>query len=630
MAKVQQFYQLPHRDPRAGYISAAPCRGCSSGGSGSSSSGRDVEGAIARARKRSRALPPSEALDPDLTGEAGSCLHLRGACGSPGDSRLLAALSSDTERCGEALGLHRSGKHMVVYAEALRDSVPLAALVARTMAMFDLTLVDCWVNLYRDGSDCKSWHHDNYQDRQPRPTVTIGVSLGQARDLAFQHVSSGREYRVRQESGDIFAFDEPFNRVFKHSVPQMPASSVPCGKRIAVILWANESERVPRMLRMRNPETHESISWESWPQAQRLGGFSRSERRAARLAPGAAAGPGSCLPAGCVNLLSQLEADGALGASDDAAETASSSVSGAELHVEPLAQEPHEPAPDEQPRLQTGVEASPPACVAAGAPPEHGGMADLPEAELAELLATFARLASGPSPPRGGEPRPWPCTPPEAESLDEERGMASHCMQTWGSPGFASYYQTSAAGHTQSDGTGLVTGFVRADALRPASATDASTDGEDLAKVRSALTLQGAQQVLAILRGYKLIENRSWEIAEGWYALHSGAKEIEEERAERVRQVWPDAPAESSLPHCAIMGLFYVHSRCAPGDCRPGYVWARGPICHIISKAVELPRPVPCPGRRGLWELGSAQLEAVRAQLKEVTVSYFDISQAVR
>lgn len=32
----------------------------------------------------------------------------------------------------------------------------------------------------------------------------------------------------------------------------------------------------------------------------------------------------------------------------------------------------------------------------------------------------------------------------------------------------------------------------------------------------------GAQQVFAILRGIKLIENRKWAIPKGWYALHAG------------------------------------------------------------------------------------------------------------
>eukprot|EP00972_Heterocapsa_arctica_P032316 4764087-Heterocapsa_arctica.AAC.1 len=87
-------------------------------------------------------------------------------------------------------------------------SEAFTVLAAKVLAIFDLSLVDCWANLYRHGDDMKSWHHDNYQDRTPRPTVTIGVSLGQARELAFRDELNQKEYRVLQENGDIFAFDE--------------------------------------------------------------------------------------------------------------------------------------------------------------------------------------------------------------------------------------------------------------------------------------------------------------------------------------------------------------------------------------------------------------------------------------
>merc|ERR1712136_215187 len=107
--------------------------------------------------------------------------------------------------------------------------------------------------------------------------------------------------------------------------------------------------------------------------------------------------------------------------------------------------------------------------------------------------------------------------------------------------------------------------------------------GAEGCEATKALTLQGAQQVLAILRGVKLVENRAWKIPCGWYAIHAGSQFINAERAERVRQVWPDAPQEESLPHSAILGLFHIVESRAPTECRSEYVWARGPICHLIS-----------------------------------------------
>merc|ERR1719379_607224 len=128
-------------------------------------------------------------------------MHLKSAVSSENDFRLLDALADDVEKAGyhkagDALGLHRSKKHLQIWGDALAGSAVFAALVTHILGIFDLTLVDCWANLYRHGEDMKSWHHDNYQDRTPRPTVTIGVSLGQARELAFQHAVTRQEYRV--------------------------------------------------------------------------------------------------------------------------------------------------------------------------------------------------------------------------------------------------------------------------------------------------------------------------------------------------------------------------------------------------------------------------------------------------
>lgn len=155
-------------------------------------------------------------------------------------------------------------------------------------------------------------------------------------------------------------------------------------------------------------------------------------------------------------------------------------------------------------------------------------------------------------------------------------------------------------------------------------------DDPDLMAVDRALTLQGGQQVLAVLRGYKLIENRNWRIPVGWYAIHSGSQMITEERADRLRSVWPDAPCEEHLPHGAIMGLFYVCNHRTPEQCAPGYVWARGPICHIVSKAVEFAMPIKASGQKGLWQLDPWQISKIKEQLEgDVPIKNFDVSKAI-
>eukprot|EP00435_Cladocopium_sp_Y103_P058496 s347_g20.t1 len=171
--------------------------------------------------------------------------------------------------------------------------------------------------------------------------------------------------------------------------------------------------------------------------------------------------------------------------------------------------------------------------------------------------------------------------------------------------------------------------------MRPPKRLEDDELEEAVDSAQKALTLQGAQQVFAILRGIKLIENRTWAIPKGWYALHAGAQMINDERAKRTLEAWPEAPPEEELPHRAIAGLIYIDQIRKPQECKRGYIWARGPICNVISRAVELPRPVRCPGDRGLWELGTLK-DRIRSELsragragKNVSVRHFDLTPAL-
>ena len=166
---------------------------------------------------------------------------------------------------------------------------------------------------------------------------------------------------------------------------------------------------------------------------------------------------------------------------------------------------------------------------------------------------------------------------------------------------------------------------------RPSQRLEDEELEEAVESANKALTLQGAQQVFAILRGIKLIENRRWAIPKGWYALHAGAQMINEERAKRTIEAWPEAPPEEELPHRAIAGLIYIDQNRKPTQCQKGYIWARGPVCNVISRAVELPRPVRCRGDRGLWELGTLK-DRIRAELAragKVSVRHFDLTPAL-
>eukprot|EP00931_Biecheleriopsis_adriatica_P109585 TRINITY_DN83848_c0_g1_i1.p1 TRINITY_DN83848_c0_g1~~TRINITY_DN83848_c0_g1_i1.p1 ORF type:complete len:348 (-),score=62.47 TRINITY_DN83848_c0_g1_i1:20-1024(-) len=203
---------------------------------------------------------------PEALQRTGYCVHVPALGSAASNTNLALSLLEDIQQAQGALRLHRSKRHLQIWGDRLMFSKTFTAVVARLVTLFDLTMVDCWVNVYRSGAEAKSPHHDNYQDRVPNPTVTLGLSLGSARDLLFQDVDTGEKYRVRQSNGDVFAFDSQFNMHFSHAIPAAEPNS-DTGLRLSVILWCMEgsSMAVPCMTRRgRGFRIPEVVQWADW------------------------------------------------------------------------------------------------------------------------------------------------------------------------------------------------------------------------------------------------------------------------------------------------------------------------------------------------------------------------------
>lgn len=163
------------------------------------------------------------------------------------------------------------------------------------------------------------------------------------------------------------------------------------------------------------------------------------------------------------------------------------------------------------------------------------------------------------------------------------------------------------------------------------STTGLGPGAAEAALVSHALTVQGPQQGLAMVTGRKQIENRGWRIPCGWYALHVGSQPLAAIGAEwcaRMRQAWPEAPAERSLPSSKIVGLIHILEQRTPAECPPKdhtqSIWAVGPICHIIDKAIQLKSPIQHRGDKGLWEIEAAARQRLLRQLPELPEQRYD------
>ncbi|OQR82104.1 hypothetical protein THRCLA_11126 [Thraustotheca clavata] len=95
-------------------------------------------------------------------------------------------------------------------------------------------------NWYRDSSDWKPFHHDSaaYNPGRARnQNITVGISFGQERELAFLHAQNGSKVYFPQTNGMLFAFGRDVNINWKHGVNAMPPNEFNGKGRISIILW---------------------------------------------------------------------------------------------------------------------------------------------------------------------------------------------------------------------------------------------------------------------------------------------------------------------------------------------------------------------------------------------------------
>lgn len=96
-------------------------------------------------------------------------------------------------------------------------------------------------NWYVDGVDWKPFHHDTAafsKRRTGKQNITVGVSIGAQRELAFRHEPHGTLVYFPQANGTAFAFGQNVNVNWKHAVNALPPDQRhQCGGRISIILW---------------------------------------------------------------------------------------------------------------------------------------------------------------------------------------------------------------------------------------------------------------------------------------------------------------------------------------------------------------------------------------------------------
>jgi len=95
-------------------------------------------------------------------------------------------------------------------------------------------------NWYTNSSDWKPFHHDSAAfnpQRAKNQNITVGVSFGSTRELAFLNATTGDKIYFPQTNGMLFSFGRDVNIKWKHGVNALPEEEQDGKGRISIILW---------------------------------------------------------------------------------------------------------------------------------------------------------------------------------------------------------------------------------------------------------------------------------------------------------------------------------------------------------------------------------------------------------
>lgn len=120
-------------------------------------------------------------------------------------------------------------------------------------------------NWYRDEKDWKAFHHDSAAfnvDRAKKQNITVGISLGGTRELAFLHAKNKTKIYFPQPNGTLFSFGRDVNITWRHGINAIAEEKQRDIGRISIIVWGlasnvEEESESPNMIN-NTPENYKS------------------------------------------------------------------------------------------------------------------------------------------------------------------------------------------------------------------------------------------------------------------------------------------------------------------------------------------------------------------------------------
>jgi hypothetical protein len=121
------------------------------------------------------------------------------------------------------------------------DSPTFNLLIELLKNYFNINVLATRLNYYT-GTDYKPFHHDSHAFANGlKEDITIGLSLGSSRKLAFKHVETENIFSFPQNNGDVFCFDHLTNKKFQHGVLKNSINNSSENIRISIIFWGKKN-----------------------------------------------------------------------------------------------------------------------------------------------------------------------------------------------------------------------------------------------------------------------------------------------------------------------------------------------------------------------------------------------------
>jgi len=113
-------------------------------------------------------------------------------------------------------------------------------IIDKISKYFDIQVKATRFNLYKNSNEFKPYHFDAAAfdpEKSKIQNITIGVSFGITREIAFEHAIHKNTVSFPLSNGMIYGFNKQINLDWRHGIPAIHPDNYNDNGRISIIIW---------------------------------------------------------------------------------------------------------------------------------------------------------------------------------------------------------------------------------------------------------------------------------------------------------------------------------------------------------------------------------------------------------